>query len=475
MEETVDKGGMTAHQDHGQSGALNVMGTANVGKLLIKFSVPAIIGMLCNAFQNIVNRIFVGQEVGKLALAAVSVNFPVMIVYFALAMLIGIGATTLTAIRLGQKRHDEAEQLLGQATLMLFIIPVILMVIGYIFMEPILLAAGATEANLPYAKDYLSVLLPAMIFCVPCMGINNFIRTEGSPRVSMYTQILSSVINVIVNYICVVQLQWGVKGAALGILIGNVVSLAWVLSYFLGKRSFLKIRMKNLRIKFSMLTKICALGMAPFLMQIANCIQQFIMNRTVVDLGGDNGLAVVSVITSLSSLLVMPLVGINQGSQPIIGYNYGAGIYKRVKDTLITGIIYATVLGILFFALVMLFATPMADMFTKDEPLLTEMTAHALKVYFCMLPIIGSQIVSSGYFQATGKPVHSAVLSLSRQVLVFIPALLIMPKWMGIEGVWISAPIADGVATIVTLFMIILSLRSLNKLKTADDVGRLVK
>ena len=444
---------------------VNALGTEPIWKLIVKFSVPAIIGMVCNAVQNIINRIFVGQAVGALALGAVSVSFPIMILYIALANLFGVGATTLTAIRLGQKRNEEAEQILGVAVLIMFIIPVVLLVICFIFREPILIAAGATETNFQYCKDYFEVIILAMLFCLPCIGINNFIRTEGSPQISMWTQILTSVVNIIVNYICVMKLGWGVRGAALGILVGNLVSLIWVMSYFVGKRSrsFLKIRRKNLRIRWNLLSKICILGVAPFLMQIANCVQSFIMNKTVVEYGGDAGLAIVSVVTGMSSLLVMSLVGLNQGAQPIMGYNYGAGIYQRVKKTLFVAMAFATVLGTLFFILLQLFGDGLSALFMGASKDLVPLASHALKVYYICLPLIGAQIVCTGYFQAIGKPVFSAVLSLSRQVLIFIPCLLILPHFLQLEGAWVSAAVADAATCITTAVLIIPSIRKLNR------------
>lgn len=449
---------------------VNAMGTDSIFRLIIRFSVPAIIGTVCNALQNIVNRIFVGQAVGTLALGAVSVSFPIMIFYVALANLFGVGATTLTAIRLGQKRNEEAEQILGVATLIMFIIPIALLGICFVFRQPLLIAAGATEANLQYCKDYFEVLILAMLFTVPCIGINNFIRTEGSPRISMWTQIMSSVINVIVNYICVIRLDWGVKGAAFGILVGNVVALAWVMSYFLGKRSFLKIRRENLRFRWKLIRKIAVLGLAPFLMNIANSVQALIMNKTVVAYGGDAGLAIVSVVTGMTSLFIMSLVGLNQGAQPIIGYNYGAADYRRVKKTLYTAMVFATVLGTCFFVLLQFFGDGLSALFMGADKELIPMASHALKVYYLVLPLVGAQIVCTGYFQAIGKPLYSALLSMSRQVLVFIPCLLILPRFFRLEGAWMSAAVADAVTCVTTAVLIVLSIRKMNRLIEKGEV-----
>lgn len=441
----------------------NEMGIKNEGKLLLSFAIPAIIGMLCSAMQNIVNRIFVGNAVGSLGIAGVMVCFPLMVVFMAVSMLIGIGATTLAAIRLGQKNREEAEQLLGQAISLLTVLPLLLCLIAWPFQEKILTLFGATSTIMPYAKDYMSVILIAIVFFCLSMGVNNFIRTEGKPQIAMGTQILAAVVNIIINYFFVIRFNWGVKGAASGILIGNIVSLFWIFGYFLGKKSYLKIRLKNLRLNFSLILKIFMLGIAPFLMQLANSVQQLVMNRTLSEYGGDNALAAVGIVSSLATLLVMPLIGFNQGAQPIIGYNYGAKKLERVKRTLKKGILYSTIFGVVSFVVVQTCSVPLASLFTADEPDVIELAAHALRVFFLFLPLIGYQMMCSGYFQATGHPIYSAVLSLSRQVLVYIPLLCILPNFWGLEGAWRTAPISDGVSVIVTTIVTFFAMKRLNR------------
>ncbi len=438
------------------------IGTANEGKLLLSFAIPAIIGMLCNAVQNIINRVFVGNAEGSLAIAGVVVCFPLIVIFMALSMLIGIGATTLAAIRLGEKKKEEAEKLLGQAISLLTILPLIACVVAWPFQEEILLAFGATETNMAYALDYLSVILVSMVFFSLSVGVNNFIRTEGKPQVAMGTQILAAVVNIIVNYFFVMRFGWGVKGAAAGILIGNIVSLFWIFGYFMSRYSYLKIHLKDLIPQPSLVWNIIVLGLAPFLMQLANSVQQLIMNRTLSEYGGDLALAAVGIVGSLSTLLVLPLIGFSQGAQPIIGYNYGARKLDRVKRTLNKGILYSTIFGVISFIIVQTCSAPLASLFTQNEPEVIELAAHALRIFFLCLPLIGYQIMCSGYFQATGHPFYSGVLSLSRQVLLFIPLLLILPRYWGVEGAWFCAPIADAGSIILTFCVTTYSVKKLN-------------
>ena len=449
---------------HQLANAPSELGTEDIGRLLFRFSVPAIVGLLCNAMQNIINRIFVGNAVGSEALGAVAIVFPIWIIFIAISGLIGIGGSTLTAMRLGQGRNDEAEELLGQSIVLLFLIPAVLYAVGIWYIEPILVFFGATETILPYAKDYLSIILLAMVFACPSIGVNNFIRTEGSPKVSMYTQILVAAITIVLNYIFVIMMGWGVKGAALGVVIANFVSLFWIFGYFTSKKSFLKIRVRYFRIKLSLTRKIMTLGMASFLLNITNSIQQLILNRTVAFQGGDTALAVISIITGLSSLLILPMIGFNQAAQPIIGYNYGARNPLRIKDTLWKGMAWATVYAIISFVVVQIWAEPLVTIFDSGDAEVVSMAVHAIRIFFICLPLISLQMMSSGYFQAIGKPLIASVISLSRQVLVFIPILLILPNFMGIEGVWLAAPISDAVSFVVAVVLIREATRHLNGL-----------
>lgn len=426
------------------------IGQGNITKLLWEFSFPAIIGMLVNAFYNIVSRIFVGQGIGSIAIAAVTVALPIMTVLFAIAMLIGIGATALISIRLGEQKKEEADKIAGNATLLLILLPLAISGIYFLFSDPILMLFGASHDVLPYARDYIHIIMMGAVPGSISFGLNNFIRAEGNPRFSMFTQIIGGVFNIIFNYVFIFKFGWGIKGSALAAITSQTISALWVLSYFFQGRSKVKIRLKNLKPETSIVLKTMAIGFAPFAMQISNSVQQTILNKTVMAYGGDLALSAVGIVMSVGMILIMPIVGISQGAQPLIGYNYGAQNYERVKQTLKKGIIASTVLGIVGFVFIQLFATPIVELFSKGDTALTELSAHALVTFFMLIPIIGFQIVGANYFQAVGKPIQSTILSLSRQVLIFIPLLLILPNLWQIEGVWRTAPIADVLSVMLT-------------------------
>jgi len=435
----------------------------NIGKLLWEFSIPAIIGMSVNAFYNIASRIFVGQGVNSLAIAAVTVAMPIMILLFAVAMLIGIGATALISIRLGEQKKDEADKIAGSATFMLILLPLIASIIYFLFSEPTLRLFGATSREvLPYARDYIHIIMMGAVPLAIGFGLNNFIRAEGNPRFAMFTQIIGGVVNVILHYVFIFILGWGIKGAALAVISGQTVSAIWVLSYFLRGRSQIKIKLKYMKPQMSIAVKIMAIGFAPFAMQIANSVQQTILNKIIMFYGGDLALAAVGIVMSVGMILIMPIVGISQGAQPIIGYNYGAQRYERVKEALKKGIMASTVLAIIGFVGTQFFATPVVALFCKEDAALTQLSAHALVTFFACLPIVGFHILGSNYFQAVGKPIQSTILSLSRQVLIFIPLLLILPNFWGIDGVWRTAPIADVLAVLLTATLLFYEMRNIH-------------
>ncbi|ACL20677.1 putative MATE family efflux protein [Desulfitobacterium sp. LBE] len=435
----------------------------SIGKLLWEFSLPAIIGMLVNALYNIIGRIFVGQGVGYLAIAAVTVAMPVMILLMSVAMLVGVGATALISIRMGEKKMDEVEKIAGNATGLLVLLPLLLSFVYFFNAEPLLVLFGASPEVLPYAKEYSHIIMMGAVPGALAFGMNNFIRAEGNPRIAMLTQIIGAVINIVCNYIYIFIFDWGIQGSALATVTGQTVSAIWVLSHFLMGRSRIKLRAKYLRLDPSIVLKTITIGFAPFAMQIANSVQQTLLNNTLREYGGDIAISAVGIVMSISMLLLMPIVGVSQGAQPIIGYNYGAQNYERVKETLKKAVLVGTAMAAGGFVLLHLFAVPVVGLFSKNDLALTELAVHASLVFLALMPIVGFQIIGSSYFQAVGKPIQSTILSLSRQVLLFIPLLLLLPRFYKIEGVWITAPIADGLAVLVTGTFLFFELRKYKK------------
>lgn len=435
-----------------------------IGSLLWKFSLPAIVAMLVNALYNIIDRVFVGRGVGPVAIAATSVAFPLMLILMSVSMLIGIGATALISIRLGEQKKEEAEQIVGNAMILMILLPVLLSVVYFIFADPILSLLGASPEVLPYARDFTHIIMMGSFIGSIAMGMNNFIRAEGNPRMAMNTQIIGTIINAVLNYVFIFKLGLGIKGSALATLSGQSFSAVWVLSYFLSGKSLVKIKVQNFRLKMPIILGIISIGFAPFAMQLANSVQNLILNKTLFHYGGDMALSAIGIIMSFATLLFMPIVGLSQGAQPIIGYNYGAKQYHRVKETLKKAVIAATCIAIAGFLATRIWPMQIVGLFSKGDISLTKLTAHAMLTYFAMYPVVGLQIICANYFQAVGKATESAVLSLSRQVLIFIPLLLILPHFWGIDGVWRTAPIADGLSVLLTATLIYLEMKKINHL-----------
>lgn len=441
------------------------IGEERILVLLYRFSIPAVIGMMVNASYNIVDRIFIGRGIGSLGIAGVTVGFPFMIVLMAFGMLIGLGATALISIRLGEQKKSEAELIMTNAMVLLIGLTLLVSIFGLSFIDPLLRLFGASEEVLPYATEYLSIILWGAVFQSISFGMNNFIRAEGNPKIAMYTMIIGAVINILLDPLFIFQLNMGLTGAALATIISQAVSAGWVLSYFLNRGSLLKIHVKNLKLQPPIVKRILVIGSAPFAMQIAASLMHIVMNNSLAEYGGDLAISAMGIVYSIGMMILMPIFGINQGVQPIIGYNYGAMKYERVKEALKAGMMIATVVVIIGFIITQVFAAQLISLFNHEDEALINLGAQALRIFFILLPIIGSQIVGAGFFQAVGKPKQAMILSLSRQVLLLIPAMLILPKFFGLYGIMISGPLSDLGAFILTGIWLHLELKGLGRKK----------
>ncbi|GAA0738114.1 MATE family efflux transporter [Clostridium oceanicum] len=440
------------------------LGKENIKRLLWRFSIPAIVGMMVNALYNIVDRAYIGhiKGVGSLAITGVGLTLPIMTMIMAFSMLVGIGAAALISIRLGQKRKDEAEKILGNAFTLLCIIMVSIGIIGVIFIDPILKSFGASDATFGFAKQYIVIILLGCITNGLGFGLNNSIRAEGNPKMAMITMLLGAILNLILDPIFIFVFNMGIRGGAIATIISQTANTIWVISYFVGKKSSLKIKKENLKIKKDIVLSIFSIGMAPFFMQLAASAVNIITNNALKSTGGDLAIGAMTIITSVSLVFLMPIFGINQGSQPIIGYNFGAQQYKRVKDTLKIAIIAATCIVVVGFSLVQIFPEAIIKIFNKD-PKLIDIGVKGIKTFLLMLPIIGFQVVASNYFQAVGKAKIATFLSLLRQVIILIPLLLILPNKLGLEGVWMCGPISDAISSVVTAVLIFREMKNLKR------------
>jgi putative MATE family efflux protein len=437
------------------------LATEKVSKLLIKFSIPAIVGMLVNALYNIVDRIFIGNGVGALAISGLSITFPIVIIIMAFGMLVGIGSAASISIKLGENKKDEAEKILGNAFILSIVVSIIVTILGFIFMDDVLKSFGASDKTIYYAKEYLSIILIGAVLQNIGFGLNNIIRAEGNPKVAMKTMLIGAITNTILDPIFIFIFKLGIKGAALATIISQGINAIWVLNYFVKGNSTLKLKTENFKLNKKIIITIFSIGMSPFAMQIAASFVNVILNKNLVRYGGDFAIGAMGIINSISMLILMPIFGINQGSQPIIGYNYGAKQNERVKKTLKAAIFAATTIATFGFILVETIPDVLIKIFSSDSEQLIDIGTKGIRVFLFMLPIIGFQIVCSNYFQAIGKAKISILLSLSRQVIVLIPLLLILPKYLGLKGVWLSAPISDITASLLTAVFIFKEMKDL--------------
>lgn len=438
------------------------LGEESVGKLLVRLSIPAMIGMIVNALYNVVDRIFIGQTEGSLAIAGLTISFPIMIIIMAFGMLIGVGGTALISLNLGKGDKDTAEKVLGTSIFMMLITGVSLSTIGLIFNKPLLLFFNASNDVLPYAQSYLGIILFGSTLQMVSFGVNRFIGAEGNAMMAMYTMLIGAISNIILDAIFILMMGMGVKGAALGTIIAQGISATWVLSYYLRDKSVVKFHKHNFKFNFDIAKSICAVGSAPFAMQIAGCAIVFLFNKALITHGGDLAISAYGIIHSLSMFILMPVFGINQGTQPIIGFNYGAKKYDRVKKALGLASLSATVLVTIGFLFSRIAPELLISIYNSKDAELIKMGSEAVRIYMIMFPVIGFQVLCSNYFQATGKPKKAMFLSLTRQVIFLIPLILILPQYLGLKGIWLVAPISDGLAGIVTAVAIIIEFKHLD-------------
>lgn len=427
----------------------NEMATTSIPKLLMRFSLPAIIALLVNALYNVVDSIFVGRGVGELALAGVSVSFPIITTIIAFVMLIGMGGTALISIYLGEKKEEEAERVMANAFVMLVIVSVTIGVIGLFFLDKIIMLFGSTEEVLPQARSYMRIMFIGAPFLGISTGVNAFIRAEGNPKTAMSTMLIGAITNIALDVLFIYVFKWGIQGAAAATVISYIVSSTWVVSYFLSKRSKLKLRFNYMKLEKDRIFKIMKIGFPTFVIQVTSSIQQLILNRSLSKYGGSDALAIIGVIMNLTTFLVLPAMGIGQGAQPILGYNKGANKHKRVKETLIYSLISATVIIFIGYLIAKIFPYQIFGLFAESKDII-EGGVYAMQIFFKFIPLVGVQMIASSYFQATGKSNQATILGLSRQVFLFIPIIIVFPYIWGIDGAWWSAPVSDIAAFILT-------------------------
>ncbi len=438
----------------------NDLESKSIGRLLLMFSVPAVIGMLVNALYSVVDRIFIGRGVGSLALSGVAVTFPITNIIMGVGMLIGIGSSTIVSIKLGQKKYEEAEKIVGNAFLLTIMLTILVTIIGLIFLDPILMLLGASAETMPYAKTFARILLSGAVLQNIGFGLNSIIRSQGDARTAMYTMLIGAVLNTILNPIFIFICKLGVAGSAYATLISQAVCSIWVILY-LTRKSLVKLKKCNLKLSSHIFFEISSIGISPFIMQVAASVVTMIFNLSLKKYGGDLAVGAYSLIMSIAMLILMPSFGVNQGAQPIIGYNYGAENIHRVKKTLLYSIIVNTCISFLGWLAIELFSTQIIKVFNKDDLELIHIASNGLRIYLFAILIVGAQSACINYFQSVRKALLSMILSLLRQVVILIPLVMILPNFFDLNGIWYAGPISDIGSSIVCAILIIIEVRKL--------------
>ncbi|WP_429249239.1 MATE family efflux transporter [Fusobacterium sp. PH5-29] len=445
------------------------MGTEKITKLLFKFSLPAIVGMLVNALYNLVDRIYIGniEVIGKDALAGVGLVFPVTLFVFAFSVLIGLGSANNISILLGKKENSEAEKFLGNALALSIIVSALLVIVVSLNIDNIVSRIGGSVNTSKHAKDYLSILALGFPGALLSYTLNAGIRADGNPKKSMTTLLIGALTNIILDPILIFGFGMGVKGAAVATIISQYVSAIWTLYYFTSGLSGIALLKKNVKISLEKTLKAVSIGAAPFALQIGASAINYMFNTTMGKYGGDTAVSAIAIVQGVIMFISMPVFGINQGLQPILGYNYGAKLYSRVKEALFKGIVIAVLVCTFNFLIIQFLSQYVIHIFNQDPDLIA-LASKGLRIKTMVLPVAGMQIVSSIYFQAVGKPKLSIVMGLSRQIILLIPSIYILSYKFGVNGVWFATPTADVLSALLTLILLRRELLNLKYLEIEE-------
>jgi putative MATE family efflux protein len=455
---------------------VNRLGTTKITKLMLEFATPAIIGLVVNGLYNIVDSAFMGHAVPTIGQATATNALPIMVFGMAIAILIGQGGNALTALRLGAGKQDEAERIMGNTFTLSLVAALVCTVILYTCMDPILSITGVTDDTREPTRLFLMIIGGGMVFQFLGMGFNNFIRTAGDPNRALYTMVAGTIACIILNYFFVVVFGWGIAGSAWATIIGQALSAFLVLWYFVfSDKAPFKLRRRYLKVHWPLVGSILALGSAPFVLQVANALISLLINNQLNILGADhvitaNGaLAAIGVVGRVTMFSFFPILGVSIAAQPLFGYNYGARNYERVKTTFKVALVWVIIIGLIFWTIVHVIPEPIVMIFGITDDLLT-FTVGALKVQMFLMPLIGIQVLATQYFQSSGQPLKSMILSMTRQILYLIPLIYllplvitsIIPSLTPLDGLYYAYPVADALSVITCSILVMLELRKLN-------------
>lgn len=437
------------------------LGTAPVASLLAQYALPAIVAMIASSLYNIVDRIFIGNGVGPYAIAGLSIAMPIMNLTTAFGSMLGVGSSTLISIRLGQKRREEAQQVLGTTLLLNILVGLAVCVCGLIWLEPILRLFGASEQVLPYAKEFMQIILIANVFNHNFLGFNAVMRATGYPRKAMLSTFITVLVNLVLAPVFIFAFDWGIRGAALATACAQFTGFVWVMIHFCSKRHDIHFEWKYIRLRLKVIAGIISIGSSNFLMHACTCLMVIILNSSLVHYGGAEGdmaIAAYGICNSVVMLFLMVVIGLNQGMQPIVGYNFGARLNARMMRAYQLTIVVASVVTTAGFLIGELFPRTIVSLFTNDETLI-RLSTTCLRTILISFPVVGFQMVTTTFFQSVGKAAWSIFLSLSRQLIFLIPGLIILPRIFGFPGVWAALPTGDILASMLTLIVIALKIK----------------
>jgi len=448
------------------------LATQPVGRLLLQFATPSIIAMAASSIYNLCDSIFIGQGCGPLAIAGLALTFPLMNISSAFGAMAGVGGAAQTSVRMGEGNQRQALMIFGNVIRLDLTIGIILTTLGLLFLDPILRLFGASDATLPYARDYMQIILAGNIITHTFLGMNDQLRATGNPKLAMTAQLIAVFSNILLDALFIFGFGWGMRGAALATILGQVLAWLYEVRFFFDKSRFVHFSKEGLIFRMDIIREILAIGLSPFSLNLCACVVVILINRTLVEQGGADGdsyVGVYGIVNRIAMLLIMCIMGFGQGMQPIVGFNMGARLFHRVVGTLKFAYMLATFVMTVGYILIALYARTLAGFFTTD-PQMIELCVPAIRIVLCMFPLVGGQMISNTFFQSIRQAKKSIFVSTTRQIVFLVPLLLFMPNlfadkgWNGVYGVWCAMPISDIISAILAGTLLYLQLRKFDKL-----------
>lgn len=443
----------------------NVLAEKPIGSLLLQYAIPAIVAMAASSVYNIIDGIFIGQGVGSEAIMGLALTSPLMSLTAAFGAMVGGGAATLMSVKLGQKDYATAQKILGNVVIMNLSLGIVLGMLLLIFINPILRFFGASDVTLPYARSFISIILVGNVVTHMYLGLNSMLRSTNRPQKAMYATFGTVLLNCIFAPLFIFVLDWGIRGAASATILAQLCMLMWQIKLFSNKSDLIHLRREIIKLDMKIVREALLVGLPQFLINLCACMVAALMTRSLTTYGGDVAVGAFGICNRLILFIVMVVIGLNQGMQPIAGYNFGAKRYDRVMSVLKRALCVGTIITMAGFVIGMFFPTPIVTLFAKDSPELVKTASHALTCMIMMFPIVGIQIVSTAFFQSIGYAVKSIFLSLTRQLIFLVPAILILPHIYAdpLEGLWHAAPVADAMASILAISLLVLQIKKFKK------------